>query len=162
MGLHNDDVPRSGPLIVIFIKGELSSRIRYYGFTSCPTAGGSACPPPALAERSRSILFLERGRLRNEGAMSIGDPCPRGVRKFGLILELARSRSDGSDAKNSRAGAVWPAMQDYIHYTDSVLEEHTNEDSQPKAKTCPREFLACPRAVSPGAGIRCKRGLGGF
>jgi hypothetical protein len=27
------------------------------------------------------------------------------------------------------ASAAWPAVQNQVHYTDSVAEEHTNEDS---------------------------------
>jgi hypothetical protein len=34
--------------------------------------------------------------------------------------------------------ADWPAVQDLVHYTFSITEEHTNEDTKPKANSAER------------------------
>jgi len=36
---------------------------------------------------------------------------------------------------NAQGSAVWPTVQDCLHYTYLFIEEHTNEDTRPKAKS---------------------------
>jgi hypothetical protein len=53
-------------------------------------------------------------------------------------------RSGGPDAKNSRVGAAWPAVQDKVYYTYSATEGDTIEVAKPKppAYTAPASSVA--------------------